>query len=112
MVFNFVFPRSHASPGTNTTKILTPLLKSSFDDPRSPHQPSNNLPEADDSSAEDYGNEAFSASNNDRVNEILIFIFFRLWVLGSEICHIRSHTLNNRLYCLACTSQKLPKHIH
>lgn len=39
---------------TMLKKILTPLLTSSFDDPRSLHQPSNNVPGADDSSAEDF----------------------------------------------------------
>lgn len=34
--------------------ILTPLLKSAFDDPRSASQPSNNIPEADDELAEDF----------------------------------------------------------
>lgn len=34
--------------------IFTPLLKSAFDDPRSPSQPSNNVPESDDSTAEDF----------------------------------------------------------
>jgi hypothetical protein len=34
--------------------ILTPLLKSAFDDPRSSRQSSNNVPEVEDSSAEDF----------------------------------------------------------
>ncbi|KAF8315416.1 beach-domain-containing protein [Clavulina sp. PMI_390] len=34
--------------------ILTPLLKSAFDDPQSSSQPSNNVPESDDSTAEDF----------------------------------------------------------
>lgn len=34
--------------------ILTPLLKSAFDDPRSPRQPSNIVPEVQDTTAEDF----------------------------------------------------------